>query len=71
LQRSLLLVLCIALNSCQSHKANSGPSIEFTHIPPAAQVDEKESTRSLADPGHGVIALGFLRHSHRAAHGLV
>jgi hypothetical protein len=36
LQRSLL-VLCIALNSCQSHKANSGRSIEFTHIPPAAQ----------------------------------
>src|SRR6266576_2098118 len=36
LQRSLL-VLCIALSSCQSHKANSGPSIEFTHIPPAAQ----------------------------------
>jgi hypothetical protein len=32
---------------------------------------EKESTRSLADPGHGVIAIGFLRHSHRAAHGLV
>jgi hypothetical protein len=37
LQRSLLLVLCIALNSCQSHKPNSEPSIEFTHIPPAAQ----------------------------------
>ena len=37
LQRSLLLVLCIALSSCQSHKAHSGPSIEFTHIPPAAQ----------------------------------
>jgi hypothetical protein len=37
LRRSLLLVFCIALNSCQSHKANSGPSIEFTHIPPAAQ----------------------------------
>ena len=37
LQRSLLLVLCIALNSCQSHKDNSLPSIEFTHIPPAAQ----------------------------------
>src|SRR6266576_108100 len=36
LQRALL-VLCLALNSCQSHKANSGPSIEFTHIPPAAQ----------------------------------
>ena len=37
LQRSLLLVFCIALNSCQSHKGNSAPSIEFTHIPPAAQ----------------------------------
>jgi hypothetical protein len=37
LQRSLLLVFCIALNSCQSHKANSGPAIEFTHIPPAAE----------------------------------
>jgi hypothetical protein len=37
LQQSLLLVLCIALNSCQSPKANSVPSIEFTHIPPAAQ----------------------------------
>src|ERR1700693_3146866 len=37
LERSLLLVFCIALNSCQSHKANSGPLIEFTHIPPAAQ----------------------------------
>ena len=37
LQRSLVLVFCIALNSCQSHKADSGPSIEFTHIPPAAQ----------------------------------
>jgi hypothetical protein len=37
LQRSLLLVFCIALNSCQSHQANSGPSIEFTHIPPVAQ----------------------------------
>jgi hypothetical protein len=37
LQRSLLRVFCIALNSCQSYKANSGPSIEFTHIPPAAQ----------------------------------
>jgi hypothetical protein len=36
-ERSLLVVFCIALNSCQSHKANSEPSIEFTHIPPAAQ----------------------------------
>jgi hypothetical protein len=37
LQRLLLLVFCIALTSCQSHKANSGPLIEFTHIPPAAE----------------------------------
>jgi hypothetical protein len=37
LQRSLLMVFRIALNSCQSHKANSGPSIETTYIPPAAQ----------------------------------
>src|ERR1700751_4211122 len=36
LQRSLLVVW-IALNRCSSHKANSGPSIEFTHIPSAAQ----------------------------------
>ena len=36
-RRSLLLVVCVALNSCQSHKANSGPLIEFTHIPPASQ----------------------------------
>jgi hypothetical protein len=27
--------------SCQSHKANSGPSIEFTHIPPMAQGGRK------------------------------
>src|ERR1700747_81940 len=45
--RSLLLVFCIALTRCQSHKADSGPSIEFAHIPLMAQVDEKESTRSL------------------------
>jgi hypothetical protein len=37
LQRSLLVIFRVALNSCQWHKANSGPSIEFTHIPPAAQ----------------------------------
>jgi hypothetical protein len=37
LQRSLLLILCIALNSCQSHKANSAPSIGLTRVPPAAQ----------------------------------
>ena len=37
LQRSILSVFCIALNSFQSHKATSGPSIEFTYIPPAVQ----------------------------------
>jgi len=36
-RRSLLLVFCITLNSCQWHKVDSAPSIEFTHIPPAAQ----------------------------------
>jgi hypothetical protein len=35
-QRSLLL-LCIALNFCQSHNANSAASIEFTYIPPATR----------------------------------
>ena len=37
LQQSLLLVFCVALNGCQPHQANSGPSIEFTHIPLASQ----------------------------------
>jgi hypothetical protein len=36
-RQALLPLFRIALTSCQSHKANSGPSIEFTHIPPAAQ----------------------------------
>jgi hypothetical protein len=35
--RRSVLILCLALNGCQSHKASSGSSIEFTHIPPAAQ----------------------------------
>jgi len=37
LQLSQLLILCITLNGCGSNKAESGPSIEFTRIPPAAQ----------------------------------
>src|SRR5271168_3873453 len=40
LQRSLL-VLCIALNRCQSHKPNSALSIEFTHIPRVAQTGQE------------------------------
>ena len=34
---ALLLVLCIAPASCQSHKAASRPSIEPTHLPPATE----------------------------------
>lgn len=37
LRRSLLLALGIALSGCQPNKASSRPSIEFSHIPPAAQ----------------------------------
>jgi len=37
LRSTLLLVFCIALNSCKSRQADSEPSIEFTKIPPAAQ----------------------------------
>lgn len=37
LQRSPLAVFCIALTTCQTHRVNSGPSIEFTHFPPAVQ----------------------------------
>jgi hypothetical protein len=37
LHQSLPLVFCILFNSCQSHRADAGPSIEFSHIPPAAQ----------------------------------
>lgn len=36
-RRSLPLVFCIALAGCHWHKATSAPSIEFTHVPPAAQ----------------------------------
>lgn len=32
-----LLAVCIALSSCQSHKRDVTPSIEFSKIPPAAQ----------------------------------
>ena len=32
-----LLAFCVALSSCKPHGADSGPSIEFTHIPPAAE----------------------------------
>jgi hypothetical protein len=35
--RQLRLFVGMELNSYQSHKAKSGSSIEFAHIPPAAQ----------------------------------
>src|SRR2546428_10731300 len=37
LRQALLLLFCIALTSCQSRQSNTGPSIEFSKIPPAAQ----------------------------------
>jgi hypothetical protein len=37
LQRSFLLALCHALIGCHTQSAHTRPSIEFTHIPPAAQ----------------------------------
>src|SRR5215472_18579052 len=33
----LLLLICVTLTSCQSRRAESGPSIEFTKIPPAME----------------------------------
>jgi hypothetical protein len=62
LQRPLLLVFCIALNSCQSHKTNSGPSLEFTHIPPAAQ-----GGRERVDTISGQVRNSSL-HSHQSRH---
>jgi len=36
-RQALLPLFCIALTSCQSRQSNTGPSIEFSKIPPAAQ----------------------------------
>jgi hypothetical protein len=59
LQRPLVRFFCIALNSCQSHKANSGPSIEFTHIPAAQHGRERVDTISgrvrNARPNHQIV----------------
>lgn len=60
LQRSLLMVLCIALSSCQSRHANAGPSIEFSKIPPAAQggrekVDTIAGSVRNARPGQQIV----------------
>ena len=37
LQKSLFLAFCLALIGCHAQPDHSLPSIEFTHIPPAAQ----------------------------------
>lgn len=37
LQRSLFLAYCLALIGCHTQSAHTRPSIQFTHIPPAAQ----------------------------------
>lgn len=37
LPQTAWLVLCLGLIGCQSRQANTGPSIEFSKIPPAAQ----------------------------------
>ena len=37
LLKPVLLAFCIVLTSCQSHRGNTDPSIEFSKIPPAAQ----------------------------------
>jgi hypothetical protein len=37
IQRSLSLTFCVALISCHNQSTHTRPSIEFTHIPPAAQ----------------------------------
>src|SRR5258707_9704946 len=59
-QRTLLLTLCIALTNCQSHKADTSPSIEFTKIPPAAQggrerVDTIAGRVKNARPGQQIV----------------
>ncbi|HEX4770823.1 MAG TPA: glycoside hydrolase family 16 protein [Bryobacteraceae bacterium] len=37
LRRSLLLTFCLALIGCHKQSAHTRPSIEFSHIPPAAE----------------------------------
>lgn len=48
----LLLVLCPLLTSCKSHKPDSGPSIEFTKVPPATQ-GGSEKVDTIAGSVHG------------------
>jgi hypothetical protein len=50
--RLLLLAFCVVLNSCQSQKPKTAPSIEFTQIPPAAQ-GGPERVETIAGRVHG------------------
>jgi hypothetical protein len=57
---ALLFAVCLALNGCQSHRADSGPVIEFTKIPPAAQggrekVDTIAGRVTGARPGQQIV----------------
>src|SRR5271166_666772 len=59
-QQTLLLGLCIVLNSCQPRQADTGPSIEFSKIPPAAQggrekVDTIAGRVKNARPGQQIV----------------
>jgi hypothetical protein len=60
LQHTLLLALGIALSSCHSHPADTGPSIEFSKIPPAAEggrerVDTLAGRARNARPGQQIV----------------
>ena len=60
LQQTAWLVLCLSLTGCQSRQANTGPSIEFSKIPPAAQggrerVDTIAGRVRNARPGQQVV----------------
>jgi hypothetical protein len=57
---TLLMAFCIVLSSCQSHRADTAPSIEFSRIPPAAQggrerVDSIAGRVQNARPGQQIV----------------
>ena len=60
LKEMLFLGFCLGLTGCQSRQANTGPSIEFSKIPPAAQggrerVDTIAGRVRNARPGQQVV----------------
>jgi hypothetical protein len=59
-QRVFLLVFCIVLSGCQKPQGNTGPSIQFSKIPPAAQggrerVDSIAGRVIGASPGQQIV----------------